>query len=488
MLALAAILSRPAPAAAGGCVDPTTGQVINDIDPSSDPRCRVRSGGGARYGGRRSAAQRWQETLNEENAEAAAENRRIAAEHAEYLRREAAKLEQQRAAPVQAPAPQPAPPQVSQEEKEDTLRQGTAETPGKAGIVWVRIPGGTFMMGSEAGNWNEQPRHQVAVKTFRMAKTLVTNKQYQACVQAGACKAPKYVVEGFKGDDQPVIIVDWYQAKIFSEWVGGRLPSEAEWEYAARSAGKERKYPWGDEAPSCMLAVFDSGGNKGCGRNSTWPVCSKPKGNTKQGLCDMAGNVWEWVQDWDHKSYTGAPTVGSAWEDPSGYDRVFRGGAYVTEERSIGLTTRGSMSPNFLSDLLGFRPAKSEEPPGGSAGAQLAPEPPKPAEPDFSGTWSACSKKYGWPCPGNAGFLILSQDNGVWKSNIADYIVETSGRHLSMRQTRKVDGYWDYDVDLAEDGRTMTGTLHQVINKGWAADCLTQACDDTYDILFTKKN
>ena len=138
----------------------------------------------------------------------------------------------------------------------------------------------------------------MTVKSFQLAKTEVTNKQYKACVEAGACTPPSSY-EG--GDDQPVVNVDWNQAKAFSEWVGGRLPSEAEWEYAARSGGKERKYPWGDEEPSCERAVMNQGGN-GCGRNATWPVCSKTAGNTSQGLCDMAGNVWEWTQDWYHDS------------------------------------------------------------------------------------------------------------------------------------------------------------------------------------------
>ena len=151
---------------------------------------------------------------------------------------------------------------------------------GKAGIQWVRIPGGSFSMGS--GNGDEGPVHSVTIKSFNMAKTLVTNKQYQACVQAGACTSPEDEGASFKGDDQPVVGVDWNQAKTFSEWVGGRLPTEAEWEYAARSAGKDWKYPWGDATATCETAVIS-----GCTSNATAPVCSKPAGNTKQGLCDI---------------------------------------------------------------------------------------------------------------------------------------------------------------------------------------------------------
>ncbi|MBI5242817.1 MAG: formylglycine-generating enzyme family protein [Elusimicrobia bacterium] len=234
------------------------------------------------------------------------------------------------------------------------LPAGTVKASPAGGIRWVRIPAGSFMMGDREWS-NSKPVHRVTVKSFQMSKTEATNKQYKACVEAGACTPPSSY-EG--GDDQPVVNVDWNQARTFSEWVGGRLPSEAEWEYAARSAGKDRKYPWGDEEPLCERAVMNQGGN-GCGRNSTWPVCSKTAGNTEQGLCDMAGNVWEWTQDWYHDSYNGAPSDGSAWESPAGSGRVGRGGSWSNDVAGVFRAAgRDGGGPGGRSADLGLRVAR----------------------------------------------------------------------------------------------------------------------------------
>ncbi len=220
-------------------------------------------------------------------------------------------------------------------------------------ITWVKIPGGSFMMGSNDLS-NAQPVHQVSVPSFEMLKTLVTNKQYQACVKAGACTANEDEGQAFDGDDQPVVGADWNQARTFAKWVGGRLPSEAEWEYAARSAGKDYKYPWGNGDP-CSHAVIS-----GCGQNNqaTAPVCSKPSGNTEQGLCDMAGNAWEWVEDWYHDSYNGAPTDGGAWIDPAGSFRVSRGGSWDYVASFARAAGRDSGVPSYRLYRLGFRVAR----------------------------------------------------------------------------------------------------------------------------------
>jgi formylglycine-generating enzyme required for sulfatase activity len=211
----------------------------------------------------------------------------------------------------------------------------TCETPT---VEWIQIPGGTYMMGSDDGESDEQPVHEVTISDFMMAKTEVTVEQYGHCVTAGACSEPPLDIGcnwGEDGrDDHPIGCLTYEQAVEFCTWVRGRLPTEAEWEYASRGGGQDIIYPWGNDPPSCEYAVMFEDGD-GCGTQSNWPVCSKAAGNTSQGLCDMAGSEWEWVQDYYHDDYTCAPTDGSAWMDdecstwPTGL--LQRGGSWTTD-------------------------------------------------------------------------------------------------------------------------------------------------------------
>lgn len=246
---------------------------------------------------------------------------------------------------------------------------------GKAAIEWIKVPGGEFLMGSDTGYYDAKPAHKVNVPTFLMAETEVTFGQYKACMAAGACSAPHIkdnkcfvwtgtdwafgeLPDSFQADSQPVVCVDWFQAKQFAGWAGGTLPSEAQWEYAARSGGKTARYPWGGEDADCKKAVMDNGVN-GCGLNRTWPVCSMPEGKTRQGICDMIGNAWEWCEDAYFNSYEGAPADGTARQPLARFGRVKRGSSWRNAEPWVMTATdRGRLSPEESDALTGFRPVK----------------------------------------------------------------------------------------------------------------------------------
>ena len=200
------------------------------------------------------------------------------------------------------------------------------------GLVWVSIPGGSFQMGCSPGDEfctsYENPTHLVNIAAFWMTETEVTQGQYQYVTGEN----PSYHPECH---DCPVEQVNWYQAKAFCEAIGGRLPSEAEWEYAARG-GTTTAWTCGDATSSCLgdIAWYDD--NSG---GSSHKV--KGKGVNGFGLYDMIGNVWEWVEDCWHDDYTGAPSTGIVWTDGADCNyRVSRGGAVRYYERQMRVSKR----------------------------------------------------------------------------------------------------------------------------------------------------
>ena len=232
-------------------------------------------------------------------------------------------------------------------------------------IEWVTIAGGKFNMGTDSGEKgfeDAKPIHEVAIKTFEMSKTAVTVEQYAECVIKGGCTDPTtggFCNWGVAGRQlHPINCVDWDQASKYAKFKDARLPSESEWEYAATSGGKNQKYPWGNDEPTCDKVVMYANGGPGCGKNSTMPVCSKTAGNTEQGLCDMAGNVWQWVQDKYQDSYKGTPVDGSAFEGADS-SRVLRGGSFFyNNTRDLRIADRINLVPSDRGHAFGFRLAR----------------------------------------------------------------------------------------------------------------------------------
>ncbi|MEQ1570013.1 MAG: formylglycine-generating enzyme family protein [Myxococcota bacterium] len=226
-------------------------------------------------------------------------------------------------------------------------------------ITWIPIEGGAFQMGSDGlgkDAADEAPRHEVHVAGFELMQSEVTVGQYDACVAAGACKPLRADAAPMcrdLGPTRPRGCLDWHMAGQVCEWLGGRLPTEAEWEYAARSRGEDRTYPWGQAEPSCSLAVLGYAENDPCGEGGPALPCSRPAGNTAQGVCDMAGNLYEWVRDPYHNSYEGAPADGSVWKGSVEF-RVLRGGGLNSDE-VVSTTNRVCHPPKFQYSGSGAR-------------------------------------------------------------------------------------------------------------------------------------
>jgi formylglycine-generating enzyme required for sulfatase activity len=216
----------------------------------------------------------------------------------------------------------------------------------------VLVPAGTFMMGSNDGDPDEKPVHQVRVNAFWMDTTEVTVAAYAACVRAGSCAAaatPNQYCNGNKSDRQshPVNCVSWDEAGAYCAWANKRLPTEEEWEYAARGSDG-RKYPWGNEAPGSQLCWDGEGSDLGKGiRLTTCAVGSYSSGRSPFGLFDMAGNVWEWTSSGHSADYSKNRTNDA---------RVIRGGSW---NDSVASVVRGAFrsryAPSFRPVTLGFR-------------------------------------------------------------------------------------------------------------------------------------
>jgi eukaryotic-like serine/threonine-protein kinase len=243
----------------------------------------------------------------------------------------------------------------------ETFKNGSNIVSPKDGMVMVYVPAGDFIMGSNQ-NYDTQAekdeviQHTVYLDSFWIDQTEVTNAMYARCVSAGSCTIPgssnsnshlNYYGSSIYAN-YPVVNVDWDQAMAYCQWAGSRLPTEAEWEKAARGTDG-RIYPWGNQAPGAALGNF----NKYVGDTSK--VGSYLPGASPYGALDMAGTVWEWVADW----YSGTYYLSSPSNNPngpaSGTSRVERGGSWFSDTSLLGVFQRGGNFPNYRSNYVGFR-------------------------------------------------------------------------------------------------------------------------------------
>lgn len=212
----------------------------------------------------------------------------------------------------------------------------------------AKIVGGLFWVGDSKGSADEKPRFLTRVPTFCLDRTEVTVRAYDECVTGGACEAAhsSYATcnaERKGKQEHPINCVNFYQAQAYCQSLHRRLPTEIEWEYAARGGDEELTYPWGDDSPD---------GRACWKRNGSCPVASFAPGAF--GLFDIVGNVWEWTSDW-FGPYPWPPRVG--------YARIYRGGSWSRRfEKWMKPQLRNRSNPKKWGSHLGFRCAKSIQP------------------------------------------------------------------------------------------------------------------------------
>ena len=223
----------------------------------------------------------------------------------------------------------------------------------------ISIPEGDFLMGSEDGKDNEKPAHRVWVNGFMMGKFPVTNKEYEIFVEETGAQQPPFWLEAmFSHPDKPVVGVSWHDAVCYCDWLTDRigkpfrLPTEAEWERAARGGKEGEKYPWGDELPSEKIYPgydVETGGPERVGLN-------EPNGF---GLYDMSASVHEWCGDFYDSNYYQISPEKNPLGPSSGLRKVSRGGSWRHHVKFSRCAARSSLNPAFKYADYGFRVAMS---------------------------------------------------------------------------------------------------------------------------------
>lgn len=240
------------------------------------------------------------------------------------------------------------------------------------------VPAGQYTMGCAAADLkcdsDETPRHSVILGSYQIMKNEVTVEQYQTCVNSGNCNNNNagqlhYAVwsntvnyqycnlGSARGITHPMNCVSWYGAKAYCEWLGMSLPTEAQWEYAAKG-NDDRIFPWGDTAATCEYAVMKESGQLGCGLSTTWVIGSKTAGNSPFGTSDMAGNLMEWVNDWYSSGYYSlSPEINPPGPSAGSY-KILRGGSWYKSSIDLRVSSRYYLGRDSLYDSTGFRCVK----------------------------------------------------------------------------------------------------------------------------------
>lgn len=221
----------------------------------------------------------------------------------------------------------------------------------------VVIPAGYFLMGSEDGMDNERPVHRVYVDGFRIGKFPVTNREYKIYVEAtGAAPPPLWTEEMFAAAEKPVVAVSWHEAAAYCEWLSRtmglrfRLPTEAEWERAARGNAEGRRYPWGDELPDENL-------RRGCDPDNGGPPRVGLYEPNDFGVYDMCAGVHEWCSDFYDADYYRASPEKNPPGAAAGARKSSRGGSWRHHVKFSRCAARSSLNPTFQYADYGFRVA-----------------------------------------------------------------------------------------------------------------------------------